>query len=107
MVEGDEPSVGEWAATSQHIQQMSNQRNLGRRARHLSLFVGCHLKGAPPLQEGRTSQFPCAKIFLNQLQSLANQFGFVPFDHLLDFCLYFVFNLVPTCLFIFPFADFY
>jgi hypothetical protein len=56
MVEGDEPSVGEWAATSQHIQQMSNQRNGGRRARHLSLFVSCHLKGAPPLQEGRTSQ---------------------------------------------------
>jgi hypothetical protein len=38
MVEGGEPSVGEWASISQHIQQMSNQRIGGRRARHLSLL---------------------------------------------------------------------
>jgi hypothetical protein len=61
-VEGMElPSVGEWAATSPHSLQVSNQIITKERAPRLS-FVGCHLKRAPPLQEGRTSLIPCAHI---------------------------------------------
>ena len=50
-----EPSVGEWAATSPHIKQMSSQSIGGRRARHLSSMWAAtsrvrHLSkgGAPP-----------------------------------------------------------
>ena len=56
--------------------------------------VGCHLKGAPPLQEGRTSQYTCAQIFKINHQSTINQLGFVPSDHHLDFC---AFILPLTC----------
>jgi hypothetical protein len=56
------PSVGEWAATSPHFKQVSNEIISKERVPPL-LFVGCHLKRVPPLQEGRTSQCPCAHIF--------------------------------------------
>jgi hypothetical protein len=51
------PSVGEWAATSPHSLQVSNQSQREEGAPPLG-SVGCHLKGAPPLQEGRTSLIP-------------------------------------------------
>jgi hypothetical protein len=48
------------------------------------------------------------KSFQINLQSTPiNQLGFVPFDHSLTFVPLFVFNHVPTCSFIFAFADFY
>jgi hypothetical protein len=56
------PSVGEWAATSPHSKQVSNQ-SISKEGAPPLLFVGCHLKGAPPLQEGCTSQYPCANIY--------------------------------------------
>jgi hypothetical protein len=56
------PSVGEWAATSPHTLQVSNKSQKEEGVPPLG-SVGCHLKGAPPLQEGRTSQYPCANIF--------------------------------------------
>jgi hypothetical protein len=102
-----EPSVGEWAATSQHIKQVSNQRIGGRRARHLSSMWAAtsrvhHLskRGAPPKQH-----------MLKTNHQLINQLSFKsslsPLTLTLTFVPLFVFNNVPTCSFIFALADFY
>jgi hypothetical protein len=48
------PSVGEWAATSPHSNMCQAKSSIEERAPPLE-SVGCHLKGVPPLQEGRTS----------------------------------------------------
>jgi hypothetical protein len=61
--------------------------------------VGCHLKDAPPLQEGRTSQYAHVPILITHHQSTINQIGFVPFDHHLDF---WAFILPLTCPHMFP-----
>jgi hypothetical protein len=57
------PSVGEWDATSPHIKHMSNQKSTREEGVPPLESVGWHLKGAPPLQEGRSSQITCANIF--------------------------------------------
>jgi hypothetical protein len=57
------PSVGEWTATSPHIPYMCQTKSTREEGAPPLESVGCHLKGAPPLQEGRTSQYPCANIF--------------------------------------------
>jgi hypothetical protein len=61
------PSVGEWAATSPHTKHVSKQKqkSMGEEGAPPLESVGCHLKGAPPLQEGRTSLTTCANIFHN------------------------------------------
>jgi hypothetical protein len=57
------PSVGEWAATSPHIHTCVKQKSTREEGAPPLESVGCHLKGAPPLQEGRTSLITCANIF--------------------------------------------
>jgi hypothetical protein len=69
--------------------------------------VGCHLKGAPPLQEGRTSLIPCANISQDINQSNANHMDLVPFDSLIDFAFILSSILSPFIFFIFDLADFY
>jgi hypothetical protein len=71
------PSVGEWAATSPHYLQVSNQIQSKERAPLLCL-VDCHLKRAPPLQEGRTSLIAYANISKDITQSNANQYDLCP-----------------------------
>jgi hypothetical protein len=48
------PSVGEGCHLSPHLNTCQNKSRREGGAPPLK-SVGCHLKGAPPLQEGRTS----------------------------------------------------
>jgi hypothetical protein len=50
------PSVRERTATSPHIQTCVKSKSRREEGAPPLKSVGCHLKGAPPLQEGRTSQ---------------------------------------------------
>jgi hypothetical protein len=79
---------------------VSNQIKAKGRA-PLPWLVGCHLKRAPPLQEGRTSLPTCAQILKDMPQSNANQLYLVPFDSLIDFAIKFSPNLSPFILFLF------
>jgi hypothetical protein len=72
-----------------------------------SFSVGCHLKGAPPLQEGRTSLITCANISKDMPQSNANQVILSPFDSFLTFAFNLSSTLSPFIFFIFDLADFY
>jgi hypothetical protein len=89
------------AATSPTLITCVKPKVKGRRVRHLLRVWAAtsrvrHLskRGAPLNKHVPIS----LKI---PTQSLANQVDLVPFDSLLDFCLYFVFNIVPTYLFYF------
>jgi hypothetical protein len=93
------PSVGEGRHFSTSIKQVSIKSQMKERA-PLPLTMGCHLKRAPPLQEGRTSFPTCAQISKDN-QSIANQLDLVPFDHLIDFAIKFSPNLSPFILFLF------
>jgi hypothetical protein len=86
--------VGEWAATSPHSLQVSKQSQREEGAPPLG-SVGCHLKGAPPLQEGRTSQYPCANIFKDMESINCQSSDLVPFDSLLTFAFNFASTLSP------------
>jgi hypothetical protein len=79
------PSVGEGCHLS-HIQYKCQIKGERKEGAPPLKSVGCHLKGAPPLQEGRTSQYTCAqKNFPSIINQLSINLGFVPFDYCLTF----------------------
>jgi hypothetical protein len=96
--------VGCHLSTHQH---MCQSKAYGRRARHLSYLWAATSRVRHLSKRGAPLNTHVPKSVKIPTQSFANHMDLVPFDSLLDFCLYFVFNIVPTYLFIFPFADFY
>ena len=101
------PSVGWGLPPLPHLLHLSNQAQGERRVCHLLRVWAAtsrvrHLSksGAPP-----KSHVPISSKISSQ--SIANQLDFVSFDSFLTFAFNFVFDIVPTYLFIFPFADFY
>jgi hypothetical protein len=77
VLEVELPSVGEWAATSPHTNMCQTKSTREEGAPPLE-SVGCHLKGAPPLQEGRTSLTTCANIFHNLYSIKCQSHGSCP-----------------------------